>query len=99
MLRTFSRFLDGCAEEKRRDISYRLLTVILESQEEAKLFAEAALGKVSFFREDPCCWTFGASSAQLIGEERIPGMIFASVDKLDGHIWTREELERFSEEN
>lgn len=57
------------------------------------------LGPMGFFREDPCCWTFSASSAQLISEERSPGLIFASVDKLDGHIWTREELERFSEEN
>jgi hypothetical protein len=57
------------------------------------------LGSVKFFREMPCCWVYGVSSAQLAKEERTPDMIFINIDKLDGHIWSLEELERFSEEN
>jgi hypothetical protein len=57
------------------------------------------LGPVRFVSEEPCCWTFGASSAQLISEDLIPGMVFASIDKLDGHVWAQEELERLTEEN
>lgn len=66
---------------------------------QAKQRPDDTLGPVRFFREEPCCWTFGASSAQLIREECIPGMVFASVDKLDGHIWKEEEFTRFLAED
>lgn len=57
------------------------------------------LGALHFSREEPCCWTYGASSEQLASEERIPGMIFVSVDKLDGHIWSPAEFELFLGDN
>ena len=52
------------------------------------------LGPVRFLREQPTCWTFGAVSEQLVKEGRIPGVLHACVDKLDGHLWTREEFDR-----
>jgi hypothetical protein len=73
--------------------------------EEAILERQAAqrpadtLGPLRFFREEPCCWTFGAPSEQFIREGRIPGLVFASVDKLDGHVWKSEEFERFLGDN
>jgi hypothetical protein len=56
---------------------------------------EHTLGPVRFVREEPVCWTFGAASEEWVKEGRIPGMLFASVDKLDSHVWPPEELERF----
>lgn len=55
-------------------------------------------GTVRFLREQPTCWTFGAVSEQLIREGRIPGLFYASVDKLDGHIWKPEEFDRLAGE-
>jgi hypothetical protein len=37
---------------------------------------------------------FGAVSEQCMKEERLPGLVFANIDKLDGHIWTVEEFDR-----
>jgi hypothetical protein len=51
------------------------------------------LGPVNLVREEPVCWTFGATSKEWVKEGRIPGMLFASVDKLDGHVWQPEEFE------
>ena|SRR5579859_6331313 len=52
------------------------------------------LGPVHLVREEPVCWTFGAVSEEWVKEGRIPGMLFASVDKLDSHVWQPEEFER-----
>jgi hypothetical protein len=51
------------------------------------------LGPVHLVREEPVAWTFGAVSEEWVKEGRIPGMLFASVDKLDGHVWQPEEFE------
>ena len=50
------------------------------------------LGPTHFRGEDPMYWIFEATSEQLLKEDRIPGVLFAHVDKLDGHIWGKEEL-------
>jgi|GEM_PF-2489922 hypothetical protein len=46
----------------------------------------------------PRWWGFFAPSPKLQDEGHIPGAIFASVDKLDGHIWTYEEQEQLARE-
>ena len=64
----------------------------------AKLHAtripDHTLGPVHLVREEPVAWTFGAASEEWVKEGRIPGMLFASVDKLDGHIWQPEDFEQ-----
>jgi hypothetical protein len=57
------------------------------------------LGPVRLVREQPVCWTFGAASEEWIKEDRIPGLLFASIDKLDGHVWQEEEFARLSGES
>jgi len=48
--------------------------------------------------EHPTCWTFGAPSQQLQDEGFIPGVLFTSIDKWDGHVHqTREALELVEE--
>lgn len=49
-------------------------------------------GPVVLYAEQPCSWTYASASKQLIEEGYIPGALFADVDKLDGHIWTPEEV-------
>jgi len=51
------------------------------------------------FGEGVLCWTFGAASEQLQEEGIIPGVLFAYIDKLDGHVWAWEELEQFEREH
>jgi hypothetical protein len=57
-----------------------------------KLIPQHTLGPALFKREEPVCWTFGAVSAEWVKEGRIPGILFASVDKLDAHVWALEEF-------
>ena len=52
------------------------------------------LGPVGFVGERPEVWVFGARSEQLGAMGMIPGGLWVSVDKLDGHIWTREDFGR-----
>lgn len=46
--------------------------------------------------ERPRWWAFFAPSQQLQDEGHIPGAIFVSIDKLDGHVWTPEEQQQAS---
>jgi hypothetical protein len=55
---------------------------------------EDRLGPIFFRGERPLYWVFAAMSEKLLNEERIPGLRFVHVDKLDGHVWTEEELYR-----
>lgn len=50
------------------------------------------LGPVHFAGEQPERWVFKATSERLSKIEG--GGLWVSVDKLDGHIWTREDFER-----
>lgn len=52
------------------------------------------LGPVGFVGERPEVWVFGARSEQLAAMGMIPGGSRVSVDKVDGHIWTREDFGR-----
>ncbi len=40
-------------------------------------------------------WTFVSGSQTMINDGYIPGAFFVSVDKTDGHIWTRSETENY----
>lgn len=42
----------------------------------------------------PRWWTFGANAQEWIEAGCIPGRLSASVDKIDGHIWTPEAQEQ-----
>jgi hypothetical protein len=56
--------------------------------------SDDAIGSTFFRRETPVCWVFAAPSEKLMKEDRISGLIFAEVDKLDGHVWSPEEIYR-----
>lgn len=53
-------------------------------------------GDVGFLRENEMMWTFAAGSEQLIEQGYVPGAVIVSVDKNDGHIWSREEMESYA---
>lgn len=52
---------------------------------------------VEFWRETERYWVFSAVSPQSQAEGRVPGAVSVCVDKLDGHIWSVEEQERYAQ--
>ncbi len=42
-------------------------------------------------------WVFSAPSPQSQAEGRVPGAVSACVDKVDGHIWSTKEHERYAQ--
>lgn len=50
---------------------------------------------VRLFRDEPHAWTFVSGSPQLHKEGCAPGAFFVTVDKLDGHIWSDDEIEEY----
>jgi hypothetical protein len=50
---------------------------------------------VELFEETEAFWTFISGSQAMFDDGIIPGAFFVSVDKTDGHIWTRRETEDF----
>ena len=50
---------------------------------------------VEFHYETESFWTFISGSEAMIDDGIIPGAFFVSVDKTDGHIWTRREKESY----
>lgn len=54
-------------------------------------------GPVEYVREGPRWWIFVAGSEQLQEEGRIPGALFAYVDKRSGHVWEQSEMEQLYE--
>jgi hypothetical protein len=61
-------------------------------QHEAAEFAGYQFGPVILWREEARWWVIGAVSEQLLDEGHIPGGVSIAVDKLDGHIWTFNEI-------
>jgi len=45
--------------------------------------------------ENDSFWTYVSGSQAMINDGCAPGAFFVSVDKTDGHIWTRAEKENF----
>lgn len=52
---------------------------------------------VKLVDDEPLAWTFVSGSRQLQDEGCVPGAFFVTVDKRDGHIWTRDETEQYYE--
>ena len=57
-------------------------------------YPDDTLSAVYFVGERPEVWVFGYTSEQLVAKNIIPGGPRVGVDKLDGHIWTREDFDR-----
>lgn len=45
--------------------------------------------------ETEAFWTFVSGSDAMFNDGYVPGAFFVSVDKTDGHIWTRREKENY----
>jgi hypothetical protein len=54
-------------------------------------------GPVLYSRDNDRVWTFAAGSRQLQEEGYVPGAVFASIDKVDGHVWSNKEQERYAQ--
>lgn len=52
---------------------------------------------VKFLRETARYWVFTSVSPQSQAEGYVPGAVSACVDKVDGHIWSIEEQERYAQ--
>lgn len=50
---------------------------------------------VVFQEETESFWTFVSGSDAMFNDGYVPGAFFVSVDKTDGHIWTRREKENY----
>ena len=61
-------------------------------QREAEVFAGYQFGPVMVWREEVRWWVIGAVSQRLLNEGHIPGGVATQVDKLDGRIWTHEQM-------
>ena len=76
----------------------RIATVFL-ARKQAEEFPGVRFEPVGFCYETAMWWTFGASSPEWTQAGFSPGALYASVDKLDGHIWQPEDMERFGLEH
>jgi len=68
------------------------------SDKQAMHFPNYTFEPVKLHQEAAMWWEFIAISEQLIQSGNIPGRVDVRVDKLDGHIWTSEELVQISGE-
>ena len=50
---------------------------------------------IELHQETELFWTYVSGSDAMIEEGYIPGAFFVSIDKSDGHIWTRRETENY----
>ncbi len=50
---------------------------------------------ITFSYEHAMWWLFAAPCHTCIATGRIPGTIFAAIDKRDGHVWEDKEMEQF----
>ena len=92
----------------RVDSAYRKTNITVEqaapiaehafTELKATRFSDVIFDPLEFIREEPVCLVFGALSPQWVEEDRIPGVLHVSVDKLDGHVWQPEEFDRLHDE-
>ncbi len=54
---------------------------------------------IEFLGEREVCWEFRGTTARLDGEGQEGYGLYAQVDKVDGHIWTSDEMTLFHQEN
>ncbi len=67
----------------------------LERRRNAPRFSGYEFSPVQLFRDEGVSWIFLSGSQQLMNEGWIPGALFVTVDKRDGHIWTDDETEQY----
>lgn len=58
----------------------------------AAAFPGYPFNDVTLRREEPRWYLFSMISPRLVSEFHVPGGVLAYVDKLDGHVWSRDEL-------
>jgi hypothetical protein len=75
-------------------IAERHIASVINNSERLR---EYEFSPVSFRREADRYWGFSAGSKQLQDEGYVPGAISACVDKVDGHIWSHKEQERYAQ--
>jgi len=68
------------------------------AHKQAMHFPNYTFEPVKLHQEAAMWWEFTAISEELIQSGNIPGRVDVRVDKLDGHIWTSEELVQISGE-
>jgi hypothetical protein len=61
----------------------------------SSLYPNVGFGPVKFLRIEAMFFVFGASSEELAERDIVPGAVFASVDKVDGHVWGYDEFEQY----
>lgn len=105
-LRLLQRLKSGDARGYRLPAAYRQPLVTLEQAsniaqaafaEQQKTTRSRTLGPVRFLWARAMLWVFGAVWDPPVDTEG-GGMIYARVDKLDGHLWTPEELHLVAQE-
>lgn len=57
--------------------------------------AKVAFEPIKFRNETDSFWVFYAASPELQAEGCAPGAVFFTIDKIDGHLWNENEMERF----
>ena len=85
------------AAYRKPSITIEQATAIAEhaiTELQATRFSDTTFNPIHFEREQPVCWTFCAVSEQWVKKGLIPGALYVSVDKLDGHVWQPEEFDR-----
>lgn len=75
-------------------IAERHIAEVIASSERLNKYE---FGPVHFRREADCYWVFSAGSRQLQEEGYVPGSVSACIDKIDGHVWSIEEQERYAQ--
>lgn len=67
----------------------------LEQRCSASRFSGYEFSPTQLFSDEGVSWIFLSGSQQLMNEGWVPGALFVTVDKRDGHIWTDEETEQY----
>jgi hypothetical protein len=65
----------------------------IKAQMQSPRFANVSFEPVRYIRETVMFWTFVAASEDLRRQGLIPGALFSSIDKLDGHVWQEHEFD------
>lgn len=75
-------------------IAEREISEVIRSSERLRRYE---FEQVKLREEYDRFWVFSAGSKQLMDEGRVPGAVSACVDKVDGHIWSIKEQERYAQ--
>ena len=73
--------------------AFDIAETAIKSLQESSCYDD--FSSVELFEETDAFWTSVSGSQAMFDDGIIPGAFFFSVDKTDGHIWTRREKEGF----